>query len=117
LKSFKQINNKKLDFETSLPLLAAKMLKISKACYIFTCIDENTKKCLNLMNNGKLPAFITDLKIDGNHVINCGFVGKEIGDVLQEIFENVVIGIWPNEKKVLLKELKKIAEKKLSKIS
>jgi tRNA nucleotidyltransferase (CCA-adding enzyme) len=50
----------------------------------------------------------TDLKIDGNDVMKELNLkpGRKVGEILKNLFEQVVDGKLKNEKKTLLKELK-----------
>lgn len=49
---------------------------------------------------------ITDLAIDGYDLINVGFKGREIGEMLKHIFEMVIFGDLKNEKNTLLSYIK-----------
>lgn len=55
----------------------------------------------------KQPFAITDLKIDGNDVMKELNLqpGRQIGEILKNLFEQVVEGTLKNEKKALLKEI------------
>ena len=57
----------------------------------------------------KQPFSITDLKIDGNDVMKTLKIkpGREVGEILKDLFEKVVDKKIKNEKTVLLKEVKK----------
>ncbi len=56
------------------------------------------------------PFKVTDLKIDGHDVMKILKIkpSKQIGDVLDDIFEKVVEGKLKNERKPLLEEIKKL---------
>ena len=52
------------------------------------------------------PYSVKDLKINGFDLINLGFKGKEIGNILTAVLEKVIDGELENEKDVLLKYAK-----------
>lgn len=45
---------------------------------------------------------LKDLAVNGNDLLNLGFSGKKIGEILNLLLENVLDGTLPNEKNVLL---------------
>ena len=56
------------------------------------------------------PYSVKDLKINGFDLINLGFKGKEIGDILSAVLEMVIDGKLENEKDILLKYAKEKGE-------
>ena len=56
------------------------------------------------------PYSVKDLKINGFDLINLGFKGKEIGDILSTVLEMVIDGKIENEKDILLKYAKEKGE-------
>ena len=58
----------------------------------------------------KQPFAIADLKVDGNDVMKVLNIkpGRQIGDILKNLFEQVVEGKLKNERSILLKEIKKV---------
>ena len=56
---------------------------------------------------------IKQLKVDGNDVLAFGFKGKQIGDVLQGLFIDVLAGNVENDREKLLKSLEKRAKTRL----
>ena len=56
------------------------------------------------------PYSVKDLKINGFDLINLGFKGKEIGDILSAVLEMVIDGKLENEKDTLLKYAKEKGE-------
>lgn len=45
---------------------------------------------------------LKDLAVNGNDLLNLGFSGKKIGEILNLLLENVLDGTLPNEKNILL---------------
>ena len=56
------------------------------------------------------PYSVKDLKINGFDLINLGFKGKEIGNILSAVLEMVIDGKLENEKDILLKYAKEKGE-------
>lgn len=56
------------------------------------------------------PYSVKDLKINGFDLINLGFKGKEIGNILSAVLEMVIDGKIENEKNILLKYAKEKGE-------
>ena len=56
------------------------------------------------------PYSVKDLEINGFDLINLGFKGKEIGDILSAVLEMVIDGKLENEKDILLKYAKEKGE-------
>jgi len=58
----------------------------------------------------KQPFAVTDLKVDGNDVMKELNIkpGRQIGDILKNLFEQVVEGKLKNERPILLTEIQKI---------
>ncbi|KKQ02098.1 MAG: tRNA adenylyl-/cytidylyl-transferase [Candidatus Roizmanbacteria bacterium GW2011_GWA2_36_23] len=58
----------------------------------------------------KQPFSVTDLKIDGNDVMNILDIkpGKQVGEILKNIFDQVVEGKVKNERNTLINEIKTI---------
>lgn len=56
---------------------------------------------------------IKQLAIDGNDVLSVGFKGKEIGEVLQSVFVDVLAGNLQNERQKLLKSIERRAKNRL----
>ena len=63
------------------------------------------------MKDENVPLNIKDLKYNGTRLATIGFKGKDIGDVLNEMFDNVIIGCIKNDEEVLDKYAKKKWEK------
>ena len=59
------------------------------------------------MKYQRVPFRICDLEIDGKDCLKAGPEGKQIGDMLEMIFESVVEGETPNERHKLLSILKR----------
>ncbi len=59
---------------------------------------EVTEKYVNEIIASKEPYCIKDLKINGFDLINLGYKGKEIGEILNLILQNVISGNLENEK-------------------
>ncbi|MCR4875514.1 MAG: CCA tRNA nucleotidyltransferase [Clostridia bacterium] len=74
--------------------------------------ESELLKQYNEMKDENVPFKIVDLKISGNDLLKMGFKGKTIGTVLDEMFDNCVIGCIKNEEAVL----RKYAEKKKEKL-
>jgi tRNA nucleotidyltransferase (CCA-adding enzyme) len=53
---------------------------------------------------------IKQLKVDGNDAINVGFKGKEVGEVLQRLFVDVLAGNVENDRQKLLQSLERRAK-------
>ena len=53
---------------------------------------------------------IKQLAVDGNDVLNAGFKGKEIGEVLQSVFVDVLSGNLQNDRQKLLKSIERRAK-------
>lgn len=53
------------------------------------------------------------LEINGDDVKEVGFKGKEIGEVLQSVLEDIISGNIPNDRQKLLKSIQKRAERRL----
>ncbi|MBR2385392.1 MAG: CCA tRNA nucleotidyltransferase [Clostridia bacterium] len=56
---------------------------------------------------------IKQLKVDGNDVVAYGFKGRQVGDVLQKLFVDVLAGNIKNEREKLLKSIEKRAKTRL----
>ena len=56
---------------------------------------------------------IKQLAVDGNDVLNAGFKGKEIGEVLQSVFVDVLSGNLQNDRQKLLKSIERRAKSRL----
>ena len=56
---------------------------------------------------------VNQLAIDGKDVLEVGFKGKEVGDVLQSVFVDVLSGNLSNDRQKLLKGLEKRAKTRL----
>ena len=56
---------------------------------------------------------IKQLKVDGNDVVAYGFKGRQVGDVLQKLFVDVLAGNIKNEREKLLKSIEKRAKARL----
>ena len=74
--------------------------------------ESELLKQYNEMKDENVPFKIVDLKISGNDLLKMGFKCKTIGTVLDEMFDNCVIGCIRNEEDVL----RKYAEKKKEKL-
>lgn len=59
---------------------------------------EITDKYLNEIIVSKEPYSIKDLKINGFDLINLGYKGKQIGEILNIVLQNVISGELENEK-------------------
>ena len=59
---------------------------------------EITEKYLNEIIVSKEPYSIKDLKINGFDLINLGYKGKQIGEILNIVLQNVISGELENEK-------------------
>ena len=55
------------------------------------------------MKDKNIPLRESELNIGGSDLYAIGFKGKMIGEILNEIFDNTVIGCIPNEKEALFK--------------
>jgi len=68
---------------------------------------EKFKK--RLIEVQKQPFIVTDLKINGRDVMKILKIpsGPKVGQVLNEVFAKVDNGKLPNERKILLEEIKK----------
>ena len=64
----------------------------------------------------KQPFQIKDLKIDGNDVMKILKIkpGPKIGEVLKDLFDQVVEGKLKNTKKILIEEVEKLALKQFT---
>lgn len=90
-------------------ILASKMVKITNDSFSFTknvVPDDEVRRYLHDMRDEILPAYVKDLKINGNDAIEAGYEGKRIGDILQRLYEGVIMGWFPNEREKLLELLK-----------
>lgn len=56
------------------------------------------KECFSLVN----------LAVNGNDIIQLGYEGKAVGDILRYLLEKVIDGDFPNKKDILINEAKKI---------
>ena len=56
------------------------------------------KECFSLVN----------LAVNGNDIIELGYKGKSVGDILRYLLEKVIDGDFPNKKDILINEAKKI---------
>ncbi len=65
----------------------------------------------NKMKEENIPIKINDMKYSGHKLAALGFRGKEIGDVLDEMFDNVIIGCIKNDAEVLDRYARKKMEK------
>ncbi len=63
------------------------------------------------MKDENVPLSIKEMKYGGTELAKIGFRGKEIGVVLDEMFDNIIIGCIKNDKEVLDKYAKKKWEK------
>ena len=68
---------------------------------------------LQEIKDKNIPTRLSDLKITGQNLYDMGFRGKMIGSILDEIFDNCVIGCIVNDKEVL----EKYAQRKLEKLN
>lgn len=74
-------------------------------------INQSLSTELQEMKDKNIPMHLTDLKITGQNLYDMGFRGKMLGSVLDEIFDNCVIGCIVNEKEAL----EKYSQRKLEK--
>ena len=63
------------------------------------------------MKDENVPLNIKEMKYGGTGLAKIGFRGKEIGEVLDEMFDNIIIGCIKNDEEVLDKYAKKKWEK------
>ncbi len=56
------------------------------------------KECFSLVN----------LAVNGNDIMELGYKGKAVGDILRYLLEKVIDGDFPNKKDILINEAKKI---------
>ena len=63
------------------------------------------------MKDENVPLSIKEMKYGGTELAKIGFRGKEIGVVLDEMFDNIIIGCIKNDEEVLDKYAKKKWEK------
>ena len=79
--------------------------------------EEEINQALTLelqeMKDKNIPMHLTDLKITGQTLYDMGFRGKMLGNVLDEIFDNCIIGCIVNDKETL----EKYAQRKLEKVN
>ena len=81
-------------------------------------INEKDKKLISKIKNkvDKLkkencPIFIKDLKVDGNDIMRCGFAGKEVGVVLENLLRIVHKNRYYNDKEKLESIIKEVYNK------
>ncbi len=65
------------------------------------------RKIYDDMVKNDLPFGIKDLKIDGNDLVALGAKGKQISEILEKLFDNVLLEQTPNDRAVLLKLAKR----------
>lgn len=58
---------------------------------------EDTYKIINKIISGEECFSIRDLKINGNDLIEMGYKGKQIGDILNNVLEKVINDVLKNE--------------------
>ncbi len=83
------------------------MLNIASADILndfFVLKGLDTKKLEKVINSGE-PYKISHLKINGNDLINMGYKGEEIGEILESLRKAVVVNPEKNTKENLLKEI------------
>ena len=73
-------------------------------------MEEFKKRLLEVQ---KQPFLIKDLKINGNDVMRVLKLkpGPKVGEILEKLFNEVVENNIPNEREVLLKNIKTIEQK------
>ena len=73
-------------------------------------LEEFKKRLLEVQ---KQPFLIKDLKINGNDVMRVLKLkpGPKVGEILEKLFNEVVENNIPNEREVLLKNIKTIEQK------
>lgn len=70
--------------------------------------NEMMRQFLNIMENnknGKEPIWIKDLDVKGNDLIDLGFEGKQIGEMLNRILDFVTIHPIENDKSKLVQQI------------
>jgi tRNA nucleotidyltransferase (CCA-adding enzyme) len=70
-------------------------------------ITNNLEEQYDLMKKGNLPLRMKELKIDGKDVQKYGYKGKEIGNVLNEIFCDCYTGKLENKREKIIERLEK----------
>ena len=81
----------------------------TKLCSYEEYLQKHTIKPMWLEIKAKDTAFkVTDLKINGIDCMALGLQGKQIGDILKKIFEEVDSGLLVNERETLLKRMREI---------
>lgn len=88
-----------------LPLIAADMVKITTDVFQMGKVNTTIQEIFRDMQLGKLPTFVSDLKVNGNDAMEMGLKGKQIGDTLKKLFELVLTEKLPNERTVLLQKM------------
>ncbi len=103
---------KKLDILSDMPLPKSnadikEMLNIASPHILndfFILKELDTEKLKNVINSGE-PYSISHLKINGNDLMNMGYKGEEIGNILEHLRKVVIYSPQKNSKENLLKEI------------
>ncbi len=70
-------------------------------------LPEGDKKIEQLVEKCSEECYrINDLAVNGNDLMKMGFVGKDIRLILEKLLEDVITGKLPNNKKILLENIK-----------
>ncbi len=74
-------------------------------------IESRIQAEFTSMRENNIPVNIKEMKFGGTELAKIGFKGKEIGDVLDEMFDNILIGCVKNDEESLERYAKKKWEK------
>ena len=75
---------------------------------IYTNIGQQTISLLKTIIKNKEPIYLTDLAISGHQLIDLGYKGKQIGEILATLQSKVIEQPELNEKGFLIETVKKI---------
>jgi len=74
--------------------------------YIYKDVIEAVKK---IVSSGECFS-LNKLAVNGNDMINLGYKGKEIGDILQRLLDKVIDGMCQNDSNELIAEARRIGD-------
>ncbi len=103
------------DFKTKAEIKTACRVYGEDEFYDFTVFKEGIlstsakteREMLNEIKTNREPYLLSDLKLDGNDLINLGFIGEEIKLKLQELLEAITENPKLNKKPLLLEIISK----------